>query len=218
MKRILLSIIALVLCFCLFSCSSKPALTSDQIASYRDQFPVVNTDEAGVLAEYFPIDMERLSNQFVIDWVRVICLDEAEPIYTSGKTGQEADDSTITAIEEKTGTSFAIDHEVHRFHMKVKDSYYSTMQRDDTFTLLVYDVDMTIMPSLENGKEYIIGLIRPNHPDLAEVSEYFGTIFDFMFYVTDNGYVLSVSGYENKDPYSGITVDEWVKKVQALKK
>ncbi len=63
----------------------------------------------------------------------------------------------------------------------------------------------------------MMAVYHPAHPFFAQDPNVYESIFDFIFYVTSSGYVLSVSDYENKEEYSGITVDEWIEKVKALK-
>ncbi len=216
MKKLLCCFLAVMIGLCMSACAGKDPLSEDQIAKLRERYPVkdLNNSTVGSMAVYYPYSMEQIS-QIAVDWVKVNCLMEDELISTSGMTGAEAGDPYIEAIENKTGSVIARTNVYHRFIMKVSESYAGTLKKGDTFTLLITDADMDITPDLRTG-EFIMALMKPTHPTFQNAPDYYESIFDFMFYVTSNGYVLSVSGYENKEEYSGISVAAWAEKVKTL--
>ena len=55
-------------------------------------------------------------------------------------------------------------------------------------------------------------------PSLADREELYLFYSDLTFYVTEDNYVLSVSGSENKSDYSGITVNEWEERLKKIRK
>ncbi len=214
MRHCSLAVIVVALVLFLCACSSPQTLSPEKIELLREKYPVIDLDNTfiGSTALYVPREMKEIE---VVDWVRAVCVGKQENVYTAGMSGAAAGDSGIAAAEEKTGSTFSWDHEYVCYRMTVKDSYLDVLPKESTFPLLA-EVGDDSFPSMETGSEYMIGLIKPLHSSLKD-TDYFGTIFDYMFYVTDTGYVLSVSNYDVRKAYSGITVNEWAEKVRAFK-
>ena len=219
MKKTVCCLLAFLMMLGMCACSNQGPLTQEQIAKLREQYPTRSMEgtDIGAIAVYYSFSMEQISRDRAEDWVRVKCIKEDTKIILNDESGTETDDSMIAAIEAKTGSSLTRTIVTHRYIMKVNDSCYGAFKKGDTFTLVIPETDLEFTPDPSKGGEYMMAVYHPAHPFFAQDPNVYESIFDFMFYITPNGYVLSVSDYENKEEYSGITVDEWIEKVKALK-
>ena len=83
---------------------------------------------------------------------------------------------------------------------------------------MVEDFDLSVAPDFLNGKTWIVGTYHTHLSSLADREELYLFYSDLTFYVTEDNYVLSVSGSENKADYSGITIREWEERLKIILK
>lgn len=192
--------LAVLLGVCSMGCSQDARLSDQAVEELRSTYPM----EA--LCGNPLYDVRALPLEEGVDitdeWVRVQCDAQLSDIVVSGETGQETDDSHISAMEEKIGAELSMQMTYHVYEMRVVDSVLGTMEEEDTFLLAVSDAYWDVLPDFAAGGEFLMGVKQSSQPPIQGCYE---TVGDLMFYITPDQYVLSVTATQPQNEMSGST-------------
>ncbi len=195
------------------SCQKKEVLSDSQIEKLREIYPATGLTGSEYIDKISPTMEEAC--RVVEFWAQVKCSKAVEDIYTSGNPGNE--DSAIAAIDNKIGSDIMAEHHFLCYEMEIIKCFAGPKKAGDRFILMVEDYDVSIAPDFLNGKTWIIGAYHTHLPSLADRDDLYLFYSDLTFYVTEDNYVLSVSGAENKADFSGISIHEWKKRFKNIK-
>ncbi|MBQ7063426.1 MAG: hypothetical protein IJM90_00835 [Firmicutes bacterium] len=194
---ILMTIVVILSVFsaCDSSAANTPELSPEQIRNYRQEYPITGLNGDGAMDGIQP-SME-LAKGLASFWAQVKCVGQAEDIHVKGT---------------------AIDNDFYCYRMEVIKSFDGSLKAGDKFRLIVHYDDKSVAPDFLNGKTWIIGAMPTVFPQLSEEekADLYTFYADLCFYVTDDGYVLSLSGSENKEHFSGISLTEWEKRFKEV--
>ena len=190
--------LAVLLGVCSMGCSQDARLSDQAVEELRSTYPM----EA--LCGNPLYDVRALPLEEGVDitdaWVRVQCDAQMSDIVVNGETGQETDDSNISAVEEKIGAELSMQMTYHVYEMRVLDSVLGTMGEEDTFLLAVSDAYWDVLPDFAAGGEFLMGVKQSSQPQLEG---YYETLGDLLFYITPDQYVLSVTATQPQNEMSG---------------
>ena len=213
-NTIIVSILILIFISIGSGCQRQEALSDGQIAALRETYPATGLTGSEFMDKISPT-MEE-ANKVVEFWAQVKCVGAAEDIYISSNPGN--DDSAIAAIESKLGAEIPAEHHFICYEMEIIECFSGPKKAGDRFILMVEDFDLSVAPDFLNGKTWIVGTYHTHLSSLADLEELYLFYSDLTFYVTEDNYVLSVSGSENKADYSGITIREWEERLKIILK
>lgn len=192
--------LAVLLGVCSMGCSQDARLSDQAVEELRSTYPM----EA--LCGNPLYDVRALPLEEGVDitdaWVRVQCDAQLSDIVVNGETGQETDDSHISAMEEKIGAELSMQMTYHVYEMRVLDSILGTLKKEDTFLLAVSDAFWDVLPDFAAGGEFLMGVKQSSQPQLEG---HYETLGDLLFYITPDQYVLSVTATQPQNEMSGST-------------
>lgn len=204
--------LAVLLGVCSMGCSQDARLSDQAVEELRSTYPM----EA--LCGNPLYDVRALPLEEGVDitdaWVRVQCDAQMSDIVVNGETGQETDDSNISAVEEKIGAELSMQMTYHVYEMRVLDSVLGTMGEEDTFLLAVSDAYWDVLPDFAAGGEFLMGVKQSSQPSIQRCYE---TVGDLVFYITPDQYVLSVTATQPQNEMSGSTYADLKDEIASMK-
>lgn len=147
-------------------------------------------------------------------WVRVQCDAQLSDIVVNGETGEETDDSHISAMEEKIGAELSMQMTYHVYEMRVLDAILGTLKKEDTFLLAVSDAFWDVLPDFAAGGEFLMGVKQSSQPQLEG---HYETLGGLLFYITPDQYVLSVTATQPQNEMSGSTYADLKDEISDMK-
>lgn len=175
--------LAVLLGVCGMGCSQDARLSDQAVEELRSTYPM---EELCGNPYYNVRELPLEEGVGITDaWVRVQCDAQLSDIVVNGETGQEADDSHISDMEDKIGTGLSTQMTYHVYEMRVLDAVFGTMEEEDIFLLAVSDAYWDVLPDFAAGGEFLMGVKQSSQPQLQE---YYETLGDLLFYITPDQY------------------------------
>ena len=192
-------IVVMVLLFLFSSCGSAPPapLTEEEIANLREEYPLKS--------EY-------------VNWNPLVCSEavsldrfiEMSDHWVWGRIGERLPDETVYTMVSQ--------YVYQMYEAEVVESVYGVFEAGDTFVLAIPEEYTKALPSLDAGREYLMS-VMPRSLKGDSLAYCIG--LDGMFYVTEDDYVLSVTGLEQENAqqlsYTGQHVSNVIEAIRTIK-
>lgn len=171
----------LVLVLCIILCTvgcGRTSLSKDEIAVLRETYPIMSVyDHLDALVEVVPRSLDE-------------CIQDSEQ-WVWAKVTERLPDETEYAMYGASASK----NVYQLYKLEVIESVFGSLEVNETFILAVLEDAVKRLPVLEPGREYLMGIMPQK---INGVEGAYCTGMEYMFYVTEDDYVLSVTGLEKE--------------------
>ena len=201
-KMVIFAFVASVALFCIISINVKNknstspvSLTNEEILKLRETYPI--NDQLPELADMREATLEEWID-ICDNYIEVEVI--SEPVkYIKNITIDP--DSAEGVVYQKAGGVTGV--EFIKYEVRIVNDILDNLQ-DNTIEITYNSMFDVGMPTMDVGSRYVIGGVYNSKNKMLEVGS------DTMFYVTEEGYVLSVKSEVTKNRHTGSKIENLV--------
>ena len=162
-------------------------LSADEVAALRKQYPIYSGENPSVFMRH-PALEEYIADSDTLVYAEVL----DDPFYS-----EEEISTGIPEFDKKGGN---LNVAFFAYSVSVLEDTKHTLKKGDVIILSQNAMFEETYPKLKKGMKIAVGI---EHIEDSGVPPQYGYMVDGMFYVTDDGYVMSVFSEENQKTRSG---------------
>lgn len=202
MKRFSLIFFTIILLFAVVGCSAENELSAAEVAALRSEYPICDEDPPMLSMEHPEFD-ELLTVSDTVLYAEILAVPEVfEKEISTGIP-------KLDELREENGISNLVSF--YTYPVRVIEDTAGLFSKGDVIGLTANEIFEPYFPSFKPGDKIAVA-----------IGQYEGDLYNYMadgvYYVTDDGYILSAFSEEGQTVRSGKHINSFMREFKNYKK